>query len=196
MHTHLKYIHNHVWRNLVNYPQGNETTTKIDNIIRALEEELQHSCVCSITKDNIAHEPFLVCSDIASHFVTYRSGLSGTSDIDSQMLISYIEDWVSSSPNVNVQGTLIKVDSECPVSITSYNDDLCSDVVTTTSKNPTSNSNKNSQQSTDISGAITGGVLAVLVIAIGLVVLLVLLWKSCPGEWSFRKFEQYVDTNI
>ena len=135
----------------------------------------------------------LIYHHILSH--NYRSGLSGTSDINSQMIVSYIEDWVSSSPNVNIQGTLIKVDSECPVSITSYNgiDDLCADVVTT---KPTFASNKNSQQSTDISGAIIGGVLVVLVIAIGLVVLLHgSAVESCTGEWSFKKFEQYVVTN-
>ena len=128
---------------------------------------------------------------MSSHFVTYRSGLSGTSYIKSQMLVSYIEDWVSSGPNVHVQGSLLKIDKECPVSITSYDDDLCveSDEVTTASESPSTSTN-NSQQSTDISGAIAGGVLAVLVIVFVFIVLLVLLWRGCHGEWPFRKTEQ------
>ena len=178
----------------MNSPQGNETTTKIGDITSVLEEKLRRSCVCNVTKDNIAHKPLLICSDTSSHSVTYRSGLIGTSDIDSHILLSYIELWVSSGPSVQVQGVLTKIDNECPVSITSYDDDLCADVVTTASESPTSSSTNNSQRSVDISAAITGGVLAVVVIAIGLV-LLALLWRSCHGEWSFRKTEQYVDTH-
>ena len=177
----------------LNCPQRDGTTIKIDDITSALKEELQRSCVCSITKNDIAHEPLLVCSDTLSHFVTYRSGLSGTSYIDSQMLISYIQDWVSNGPNVQVLSSLLKIDDECPVSITTYDDDLCVDVITTASESPNISTTPNhSQQSTDTSGAITGGILAILVIVIGLVVVLVLLRRGCHGELSFRKTKQYV----
>ena len=153
--------------------------------------------MCNITKDNVAHEPFLVCSDASSHFVTYRSGVSATSDdVGSQMLVSYIEDWVSSGPTVHVRGTLMKIDNECSVSITSYVDDLCADVATTASEISASTSTNNSQQSTDISGAIVGGILSVLVIAISQIVLVVLLCRGCHGKQLFRKTEQYVDVYL
>ena len=79
--------------------------------------------VCDITNDIIDMQS-LDCG--SESVLVYRARLEGTSRTDSGSLINLIEDWVSSGPRVLVTGTLIKVDSQCPVLITSLTDvEIC-----------------------------------------------------------------------
>ena len=79
--------------------------------------------VCDITNDIIDMQS-LDCG--SESVIIYRARLEGTSRTDSGSIINLIEDWVTSGPRVLVTGTLIKVDSQCPVLITSLTDvEIC-----------------------------------------------------------------------
>ena len=167
-------------------PQADDTVAKINYIVNGMHNGLRSLCGCDITKESIAKRSFLLCSNTLSHFVTYRSQLSGTPEADSHTLISYIEDWVAGGPSIRVHGVLMKIDSECPVTISSFNDELCMETMAiTASESPTSGS-PNSQSSIDNTGAIIGGILVALTVIIALTVLLLLVWKGYHGDWLFR----------
>ena len=128
--------------------------------------------MCNITSDNIDDE-FFTCFDPSSLYVTYRARLSGVPD--SHILVSYIEDWVSGGASVLVQGVQIRLDTVCPVSITSFDDGECSE-------SPTS---ATSQCSSDNTAAIIGGVVAIVLIIAVLVfgmTVLILVWESRHGN--------------
>ena len=129
--------------------------------------------MCNITSDNIDGE-FFTCFNPSSLYVTYRARLSGIPD--GLILVSYIEDWVSGGASVLVQGVQIRLDTVCPVSITSFDDGECSE-------SPTSAS---CQSSSDNTAAIIGGVVVVIVLIIAVLVfgmtVLILVWKSRHGN--------------
>ena len=165
---------------------------KVQDIISAVQEELRSSCRCDITRDTIAPKSVLLCADASSNYITFRSGLTDTPEADSHTLISNLEKWASGGPSVRVQGFKMKVDSECPVPITSFNDNLCTGVMATTTANetPTTQLTSRSESSTDSTGAIIGGVLAVVVI-VALIIVLILVWRGCHGDWLlFRQSSQ------
>ena len=59
--------------------------------------------------------------------MTYRARLEGTSETDSDSLISLIEDWVrGGGASVIVTGILMTVDSHCSVAISSLSEPECS----------------------------------------------------------------------
>ena len=58
--------------------------------------------------------------------MTYRARLEGTSETDSDSLISLIEDWVrGGGASVIVTGILMRVDPNCPVAISSLSEPEC-----------------------------------------------------------------------
>ena len=127
-------------------------------------------CSCNITNNNI-DETFFHCFDLSSHYVTYRARLSGTTEITSHTLLSYIEDWVSGGPSILVRGALLIIDHECPVSITAVDDEECTPDVATKSQN-------------FARPAIIGGtvVAVVLIISTTLVIVVVLVRRSRHGR--------------
>ena len=89
--------------------------------------QLVTSCVdCGISKDIIDRQSFS-CFEESLSFVTYRARLEGTSEADSGFLISLIEDWVRrGGASVIVTGILMRIDSNCPVVISSFGETECS----------------------------------------------------------------------
>ena len=147
--------------------------------------------MCDIRSNNIDGESF-DCFDPSSYYVTYRARLSGTPETDSHMLISYIEDWVSSGPNVRVQGVLMRVDNTCPVTIASIDDDLCNKATASTSTENRAMTSSSSQSSLNSTAAIIGGVVAVvLIVALTIIVaILALVWKNCRGQLAINQIRE------
>ena len=111
--------------------------------------------------------------------MTYRARLRGT-EIGSDTLISYIEDWVSEGLSISVQGVLLRIDSKCPVSLDTIDDGECEETSTSSS----------SQSSAGNTAAIVGGSVAVVLIIAVLVfamTVLVLMWKSRRGKLSINE---------
>ena len=79
----------------------------MEDITNAVLRVLTSSCAdCGITSDIIDMQSFRCFPDSPSH-VTYRARLQGTSEIDSGLPISLIEDWVRGGADIVVTGLLM-----------------------------------------------------------------------------------------
>ena len=148
--------------------------------------------------------------------MTYRARLEGTSETDSNSLISLIEEWVRGGTSVVVARVLITVDPQCSVAISSLSEEECStppptdstepptnasttDTATTDTINPSSmissdttdptvSTDKEDSFDTTIAG-ITGGVVAVvivLIIAIFITVIVAMILKNRRGSLTLK----------
>ena len=117
MYTHFSDSY---WSSL----QASQTEQKLDDIRSAIVEQLEPLCPeCS--SDAIDRQSFSCYEESPSH-VTYRARLEGTSERDSDSLISLIEDWVRGAPGVIVTGVLMTVDPHCSVAISFLSEPECS----------------------------------------------------------------------
>ena len=85
-------------------------------------------CQCGFNKSNVDEGSFAACNDQFSDFVTFRARLSGTSDNDSEYLVSLLAKWVSTSPRIFVNGLEMRVansELNCPTLISDHNDIDC-----------------------------------------------------------------------
>ena len=126
--------------------------------------------------------------------MTYRARLEGTSERDSDSLISLIEDWVrGGGASVIVTGILITVDPHCSVAISSLSEPECSPVPPVTpsaSPSPTPHdtsrimvSSAESCVCSDNTPAIIGGVVAIVIVvttAGTIIAIVALVLKSRP----------------
>ena len=72
----------------------------------------------------------------------------------------------------------MRINRECPVSITSFNDDLCTNIMA-------------KESSSDNTKAIIGGVVAVVLIVVAAIVIIsALVWRSCHKKLSVKKAEE------
>ena len=159
------------------YLQVSSTSEKLENIATAVIEELTAFCTeCRITNDIIDKQSF-TCFPIpeSSTYVTYRARLEGTSEIDSNSLISLIEEWVSGGPSINVTGVQMTVDSKCSVAISSLGEGECS---------PTTDSTMTTTGST--LSVRVGSVVAVIlfIITVIIIVMSVVLFIKICGKMS------------
>ena len=95
------------------------TNDKSEDITNAVIGELTVSCAeCGITNDIIDQQSF-TCFPESPTYVTYHARLEGTSETDSDSLISPIDEWVSDGVSIIVTGVLMTVDSGCsaPLSV-------------------------------------------------------------------------------
>ena len=81
-------------------------------------EALQASCGECVSEMVIDNQFFVCYPECPSH-VTYRARLEGTSERESDSLISLIEEWVRGGDSVIVTGVLTTVDPDCTVAISS-----------------------------------------------------------------------------
>ena len=107
----------------------------MEDIKYAILHQMKTSCPkCGISDDIIDTQSFS-CFEESPSFVTYRARLEGTSETDSDSLISLIEDWVrGGGASVIVTGILMTVDSHCSVAISSLSEPECSTNVAPTRK--------------------------------------------------------------
>ena len=136
---------------------------------------------CDITSD-IIDMPSFDCDPDSTTTVIYLARLSGTSERDSDYLISVIQDWVNDGASIIVASILMTVDTKCMIFIPSLNERECVPFTETPSQTPTSdtnpdtspepNSDPSESSASDNTAAIIGGVVAViLIIAITVLVI-------------------------
>lgn len=143
---------------------------KLEDIMNTIVKELNDSCTsCGITNDIIDKQSFICCPK----YVIYCARLKGTSETDSSSLISLIEEWVNRGANISVTGSLLTVDADGPVAISSLNEKVCS------LSTPDANTTTNSTDCTTIDiPAIVGGVVSgVVVIIIIIIIAFIVMFK-------------------
>ena len=174
----------------------------MEDVTSAIVRELTRSCAeCGINSDIIDEQSFACFPESPTH-VTLRARLRGSSETDSDSLISLLESWVSGGATIIVTGVLMTVDPECSVAITSLSEGECSMTTTHPPDTTASSTTTSSHSSTDNTAAITGGVVVAVVLIIVVAVLIFgivalrLVLKNRRGELSIRKTEEWVDTSI
>ena len=164
-----------------------------EDVSNAVLEELTLSCVeCGITDDIIDRQSF-TCFPESPTYVTYRARLEGTSETDSDSLISLIEEWVNGGASINVTGVLMTVDSECSVAISSLSEGECSPTQPPTASTATSAVNSTVATPDNTVGAIIGGAVAVVLIIASTVIVIVIVLTVIGkrrGKLSFNNIEE------
>ena len=156
------------------------TNEKLEDVTNAVIEEMTASCAeCGVTNDIIDKQSFACFPESPTH-VTYRARLEGTSETDSGSLISLIEEWVSGGASIIVTGVLMRVDSECPVAISSLSEEECS---FTTDGTMATNDNT-------LPTIIGGVVAAIFIIALSVVIIVVCLIRKGHRKTSVHRNEE------
>ena len=173
--------------------QVSSTDQMLEDVSNAALEELTLSCVeCGITDDIVDRQSF-TCFPESPTYVTYRARLEGTSETDSDSLISLIEEWVSGGASINVTGVLMTVDSECSVAISSLSEGECSPTQPPTASTATSAVNSTVATPDNTVGAIIGGAVAVVLIIASTVIVIVIVLTVIGkrrGKLSFNNIEE------
>ena len=147
---------------------------------------------CDITSD-IIDIPSFDCDPDSTTTVIYLARLSGTSERDSEYLITVIQDWVNDGASIRVAGIRMTVDTKCAVSISSLDELECVPPSETPTTEPTPEptpglttdppddpmTDPTSISASDNTAVIIGGVVAViLIIAITVLLITMLILKS------------------
>ena len=134
---------------------------------------------CDECHSGIIDKQSLSCFPESPTFVTYRARLTGTSETNSTILISLLEEWVSGGASVIVTGLLMRADTECPVAITSLSEEECS------SSPPSCSTSSNNNYS-----AVIGGVTAAVIILITVTTLtftiIIVAWRNRCGRYTMK----------
>jgi len=113
------------------------TLQKIGAISHAIALQLRQQCQCSFTEAYIAGGE-LSCGNEASD-VIFRARLFATQDASNIMLISILEQWVTSATaSIVIQGIRLELDPACTVEIQSFTETIClvQSAVTTPTMSP------------------------------------------------------------
>ena len=122
---------------------------------------------CDITSD-IIDIPSFDCDPDSTTTVIYLARLSGTSESDSDYLITMIQDWVNDGASIRVAGIRMTVDTKCAVSISSLHELECVPPSETPTTEP--NTDPSESSATDNTAAIIGGVVVVIILIIAIMV--------------------------
>ena len=117
---------------------------------------------CGITSD-IIDKQSLACHHESPSFLTYRARLEGTSERDSEFIVSLMEEWVMSGASIIVTGVLMTVDTHCPVAISSLNNTNCF---------PSSDTTTDNTDDTDNAASIFFGVVVAIITIIAAVIII------------------------
>ena len=130
---------------------------------------------CDITSD-IIDIPSFDCDPDSTTTVIYLARLSGTSERDSDYLITVIQDWVNDGASIRVVGIRMTVDTKCAVSISSLDELECVPPSETPTTEPTPdttpepNTDPTSSSTSDNTAAIIGGVVVAVILIIAIMV--------------------------
>jgi len=177
--------------------QTDRTDLKLADITSAVLKELDDQCHCQIPSNTINDESF-ACFDDSANYVTYRARLRGTSAVNGTSLFSLIENWATSGPAIRVRGVLMRVDTQCSVAISNFNDEECTaptvgSTNTTAATDMTEATGSTRAVQSGNTPAIVGGVVAVvtvLTVTVGIIAVVALVVRSRHREISFKKTEQ------
>ena len=96
------------------------------HIEETLIEAIESRCECHFPKENLFEASFSCAS--SPNLTTYRNTLIGTHNFNATQLIGFIQDWVSSGPQIRVKMYAVWLDSSCPVAISSLKEPECGQV--------------------------------------------------------------------
>ena len=158
--------------NCPEYRQNNANGI-INDVTTELAEAIQGICGCSFSREHIS-ESFVQCFSESPHQITFRAQINQTSQSSTVELVSYIEQWITSTGSLVVQGSLLQLNTTCPLVI--VDQFVASECPL---DQPTIVTATTSTQQPDNTGAIVGGVvvlglaliLAITAIVIGYLVL-------------------------
>ena len=129
---------------------------------------------CDITSD-IIDIPSFDCDPDSTTTVIYLARLSGTSERDSDYLITVIQDWVNDGASIRVAGIRMTLDTKCAVSISSLDELECVPPSETPTTEPTADPPESS--ATDNTAAIIGGVVMAIILIIAITVIVILKFR-------------------
>ena len=138
---------------------------------------------CDITSD-IIDIPSFDCDPDSTTTVIYLARLSGTSERDSDYLITVIQDWVNDGASIRVAGIRMTLDTKCAVSISSLDELECETPSETPTTEPTPEptpglttdppddpmTDPTSSSASDNTAAIIGGVVVAVILIIAITV--------------------------
>ena len=110
----------------------------------------------------------LLCDAQNPTQAVYRAQVFNFGSISSTQIVSWIEDWVLNGASVTSGTVLVTFDPTCPVTLNSFNDEICQLPMTTSTLTPT-------KQSTTSLGVIIGSVFAVGCIVFIFVVVIIIV---------------------
>ena len=147
--------------------------------------QLNTSCTDCGISDDVIDRQLLTCFEESLSVVTYRARLEGTSETNSESLISLIEDWVGrGGTNVIVTGIVMTLDADCSVAISSLSQPIepeCSTTETMSMSDSISTTKMPDNTTIIIGGA---AVIIVFIISVAVVIIaiaaLVLKRRSLP----------------
>ena len=145
--------------------------------------QLNTSCTDCDISDDIIDRQLLTCFEESLSVVTYRARLEGTSETNSESLISLIEDWVSrGGTNIIVTGIVMTLDADCSIAISSLSQPIEPECSTTETMSDSIGTTKMADNTTIIIGGTA--VIIVFIISVAIVIIalagLVLKRRSLP----------------
>ena len=105
------------------YQQHLDGSSLLHFIKMNLVEAIERRCKCPFPITNLLEESFS-CED-SLNLLTYRNTLLGTHNFNGTQIIGFIQDWVSTSPRIKMERSHVRVDSSCPVAISSLDEPEC-----------------------------------------------------------------------
>ena len=87
-----------------------------EEISSVIAEEIESSCLCDFTTDNIINAK-LVCNDHENAHVIMRAQISYNGIIHASEFVNIISVWIRSTPNLTINETVVTIDPRCPVKV-------------------------------------------------------------------------------
>ena len=72
---------------------------------------------------NLLEREIFICGE--DLHVTYRNMLLGTHNFNGEQIVGFIQDWVNTGPLIKIGVNYVRVDSSCPVGISSMYESAC-----------------------------------------------------------------------
>ena len=132
-------------------------------------------CSCGFEHSNVDEESFAACNEKLSEYVPFRARLSGTSDYDSEYLVSLLTKWVSTTPRIIVTGLEMEV---------ANNELNCTTILLDFEKDCLANNEPSGIKLATVL-AIAAPLVAVFVGVISIVSIVVSIWTKCGKRESY-----------
>ena len=151
---------------------------KLTDITTAIIHQMTFLCTdCNITGDIIDNQD-LTCSMKSPSYVIYSARIKATFNTDRITLISMIEEWIDSDDmvvTIITTGIVLTINPQCPVIISSHNDEECLSVTMPTSEGSTDNM-------IPTSTVILMGVMILMILAFIAIILAIIIKHRCDSK--------------
>ena len=145
----------------------------INDVITGLSAAIESYCGCGFNREHIS-KSFVQCFSESPQQITFRAQLNQTSQSSIVELVSYIEQWITTPGSLVVQGSLLQLNSTCPLVIADqFVASECPLPLTMVQPTTETTAPPVNSQSDNI-GAIVGGVVA-LVLGLAFIIAVVII---------------------